>query len=224
MGAVIGDLLPLAVGVAISPLPIVAVILMLFSPRAGSTSAGFLTGWIAGVALATAVFVILASVGGLGADDGASTVGAWIKILLGVVLLGLAVGQWRGRPRLGQPPRTPKWMTAIDRMTAGRAAALGLVLSMVNPKNLLLCAGAGVTIGSGGLPPGQAVAAAAVFVVIAVLAVALPVLGYAVAADRVRGPLNELREWLMTHNTAVMTVLLLVIGAVMVGKGIGALA
>src|SRR6516225_10134012 len=35
VGAVIGDLLPLAVGVAISPMPIVAVILMLLSRQAG---------------------------------------------------------------------------------------------------------------------------------------------------------------------------------------------
>jgi membrane protein YqaA with SNARE-associated domain len=48
MGAVIGDVLPLAIGIAISPIPIIAAILMLFSPRATSTSTGFLLGWILG--------------------------------------------------------------------------------------------------------------------------------------------------------------------------------
>ena len=47
MGGVIGDLLPTALGVAISPVPIIAVILMLLAPRArkprvsGSCSGGF---------------------------------------------------------------------------------------------------------------------------------------------------------------------------------------
>ena len=41
MGSVIGDLLPLAVGVAVSPIPIIAAILMSLSKRAGSTSVGF---------------------------------------------------------------------------------------------------------------------------------------------------------------------------------------
>ena len=47
MGTVIGDLLPLALGVAISPVPIIAVILMLLSPRAGAASLGFAVGWLA---------------------------------------------------------------------------------------------------------------------------------------------------------------------------------
>jgi len=60
MGQVIGDLLPLAVGVAISPIPIIAVILMLLAPRAGGTTAGFLLGWVLGIALACTVFLLLA--------------------------------------------------------------------------------------------------------------------------------------------------------------------
>jgi len=50
---VIGDLLPLAVGVAISPIPIIAVILMLMSREASRTSVGFLIGWVAGIVVVT---------------------------------------------------------------------------------------------------------------------------------------------------------------------------
>jgi hypothetical protein len=53
MGAVIGDLLALAIGVAISPVPIIAVILMLLSRKATATSMGFLLGWVAGVVVVT---------------------------------------------------------------------------------------------------------------------------------------------------------------------------
>lgn len=60
MGAVLGDILPLALGVAISPVPIIAAILMLFSARAGGTSSGFLIGWILGIIIATGVFTALA--------------------------------------------------------------------------------------------------------------------------------------------------------------------
>ena len=48
MGGVIGDLLPTALGVAISPVPIIAVILMLLAPRAKAASVGFLLGWVSG--------------------------------------------------------------------------------------------------------------------------------------------------------------------------------
>ena len=45
MSFVIGEILPLALGIAISPIPIIAAILMLLSPRARTTSVGFLLGW-----------------------------------------------------------------------------------------------------------------------------------------------------------------------------------
>jgi hypothetical protein len=94
MGTVIGDLLPLGLGVAISPVPIIAVILMLLAPRAGAASAGF-----------------------------------------------------------------------------------GLV----------------------------------------------PVIGYAVAKQQMRHPLDELKVWLQQNNVTVMAVLLLVIGVALAGKGLGGL-
>ena len=62
MGSVIGDILPLAIGIAISPIPIIAAILMLLSPKAKGTSVGFLIGWVPGIVVALVVFILLASV------------------------------------------------------------------------------------------------------------------------------------------------------------------
>lgn len=59
MGTVLGELLPLAVGVAVSPVPIIAVILMLLAPRAGGTGQGFLLGWVAGIVAAVVVFLLI---------------------------------------------------------------------------------------------------------------------------------------------------------------------
>lgn len=49
----------------------------------------------------------------------------------------------------------------------------------------------------------------------------MPVVGYLIAAERSRGPLDSLRGWLAKENAVIMAVLLLVIGVVMIGKGIG---
>lgn len=221
MGRVIGELLPLAIGVAISPLPIIAAIVMLLSRRAGPTSLGLLVGWVVGIVVATVAFVFVASTVGLDESSGPSTAGSWVKIGLGVLLLVLAARQWRGRPRPGQPVTMPKWMSAIDSFTLGKAAGLGFVLSAVNPKNLVICATAGATIGAAALSGGQV--AVAVFTVIGASTVAAPVVGYGLAKERMRRPLDELRHWLEVHNNAVMTVLLLVIGLTVIGKGIGGL-
>ncbi|HET6673526.1 MAG TPA: GAP family protein, partial [Agromyces sp.] len=56
MGSVIGDILPLALGIAISPIPIIAAILMLLSPKAKGTSVGFMLGWVLGIVIAVIVF------------------------------------------------------------------------------------------------------------------------------------------------------------------------
>ncbi|MGH3339012.1 MAG: GAP family protein, partial [Propionibacteriaceae bacterium] len=98
MGSVIGEILPLAVGIAISPMPIIAAILMLLSPKAKATSVGFLLGWLAGILVAVVLFTLLSSVIPKHDSSGSSPVFGVIKIILGVLLLFLAAKEWRARP------------------------------------------------------------------------------------------------------------------------------
>jgi threonine/homoserine/homoserine lactone efflux protein len=219
MGSVIGEILPLAVGIAISPIPIIAVILMLLSPRAKGTSAGFMIGWLAGIVVAIVVFTLLSSV--IPQDTGAgSPVKGVIKIILGVLLLLVALRQWRGRPAKGEEAVMPKWMSAIDSMTAGKALGLGFLLSAVNPKNLLLAISAGLIVGGASLTLGEASVVIIIFVLLAGCTVIIPVIGYLMAAARLAEPLDRLREWLVDNNAVIMAVLLLVIGVSVIGKGI----
>ena len=221
MWSVIGDILPLALGVAISPIPIIAAILMLLSPKAKGTSVGFMIGWLLGIVVAVVVFTLLASIIPEQDPDASRPVGGTIKLLLGAGLLLLAVRQWRARPGPGEEPTLPKWMTAIDTMTAGRGFVLGFLLSAVNPKNLLMAVSAGLIIGTGGLAAGEIVVAILVFTIIAGCSVAIPVIAYLIASTRMAAPLESLRGWLVHNNATVMAVLLLVIGVVVIGKGLG---
>jgi hypothetical protein len=220
---VIGDLLPLALGVAISPVPIIAVILMLLAPRAKVASVAFGLGWLIGISAVVTVVTLLVDP----ADDGdagdPSTLSSVLKILLGAAAILLAVKQWRSRPRGDDEPQLPGWMAAVDKMTGPRALAVGAALSALNPKNLTLCLAAGVTIGGGGLDGQDTVVALVVFVALAASTVVLPVVAFLVAHDRVQGPLDGLRTWLTANNATVMAVLLLVIGVALLGKGIGGL-
>lgn len=221
MGAVVGDVLPLALGIAISPIPIIAAILMLLSPKAKGTSVGFLVGWILGIVVAVVVFTLLASIIPEQDPDASKPVSGTIKLVLGVLLLFLAARQWRSRPKAGEEPPLPKWMAAIDDMTSGRGFGLGFILSAVNPKNLIMAVGAGVIIGTGGLTVGEDALVILLFTVIAASTVAVPVIAYLVASARMAAPLESLRAWLVHNNATVMAVLLLVIGVVVIGKGIG---
>jgi threonine/homoserine/homoserine lactone efflux protein len=219
MGEAIGAVLPLALGIAVSPIPIIAAILMLLSPHARSTGLGFLGGWVGGIVVAVVLFTLLSTLIPAGDPDASKPVAGVITIVLGLGLLALAVRQWRKRPTPGETAVLPKWMSAIDTMTPGRALAIGFLLSAVNPKNLLMAVGAGVDIGASEV--GGAALVIVVFVLLASASVAVPVIGYLAASDRMTAPLESMREWLGQNNAAVMTVLLTVIGVVMIGKGIG---
>lgn len=220
MGQAIGDSLPLAIGVAISPVPIIAIVLMLLSKRSGANSASFLLGWVVGVALVLSVVVAIAGTATLESSSGPSTAVSWIKIGLGVLLLIVGFRDWRKRPKKGEEPTLPKWLTTIEGITPTKSGGLGLLLSAVNPKNLLLLVGAGVVIAQEATTTGDKVVAMIVFIVIAVSTAALPVILNLTMGDKARAILDALNAWLKANNATVMAVLILVIGFVLVGKGI----
>src|SRR6059058_2518192 len=104
MGEAIGQVLSFGVGVALSPVPIIAVVLMLTTPRGRVNGPAFLAGWVVGLA-AVGTVVLLAASGGDASKAGqpADWVGI-LKLVLCVLLLGIAFKQWRGRPRGDEQP------------------------------------------------------------------------------------------------------------------------
>ncbi|NRQ33105.1 GAP family protein [Nonomuraea sp. NN258] len=219
LGAAIGDLLPSAVGVALSPVPIIAAVLMLMSPAAARTAPAFALGWICGLLAVTTVVVLVADPAKAG-EEGGRTWTAIVKLLLGVLFLVMAVKQWRSRPRDGQEPRMPGWMAAVDRMPVPQAFGLGALLSGLNPKNLALAVAAALVIAESNLTVGGTAAAVLIFVVLGSLTVAGPVLAFLLMRDRIRAPLLSAKDWLVAENATVMFVVLLLLGVVMIGKGL----
>jgi hypothetical protein len=217
MGSVIGDFLGNAIGVAISPVPIIAVILMLFTAKATANSLGFLLGWISGLTVAGAVVLALDLEG---SDGGEADSGGWIKIVIGVLFLLLGAKQWVGRPTGDDEPKMPAWMATIDQFNVAKSFGLAFLLAGVNPKNLGLTIAAVVKITGGGLSSGEEIATLAIFVAIASLTVAAPVLLNLVLGPKAEGSLTVMKDWLVANNNTVMTVLFVVLGAKVIGDGI----
>lgn len=221
MAEAIGHVLSLGVGVALSPVPIIAVVLMLGTPRARANGPAFVLGWVAGLAVAGTV-ILLVSSGADASDEGdpATWVGV-LEIALGLLLLLVAARTWQVRPRGGREGALPKWMQTIDTFTASKALGFGALLSGVNPKNLLLTVGAAAAIAQTGVPAGEQAVALAVFIVVGTLGPGIPVAIYFAMGERAERPLDNLKAWMGAHNAAIMAVLCLVIAAKLIGDGIG---
>jgi threonine/homoserine/homoserine lactone efflux protein len=224
MGEAIGQSLPLAVGVALSPVPIIAVVLMLTTARARANGPAFLLGWLVGLGIVGAIVLALAGPGGASEEGQPAAWVSWLKLLLGLGLGLVAVRQFRGRPRGDEEAPLPKWMGAIDRFGPGQALGGGAVLAGANPKNLLLAVAAAAAIAQTGIPGGQQAVAYAVFAVIGTLGVGAPVAIYLAMGERSAELLGRLKDWMGHHNAVIMAVLCLVIGVKLLGDGLGGLA
>ncbi|MFD4375147.1 GAP family protein [Streptomyces sp. NPDC059202] len=174
MGDAIGQMLTSAVTIAISPLPLIAVILMPATPNGRSNGIAFTVGWIVAVAAVVTVVVLAGSGADASGDDGPATWTLWLKLALGALFLLLGAKQWKDRPREGQEAATPGWMKAIDTFTPVKSAGLACALVIANPKNLVLAVGGAVSIASSTATAGGKTVAAALMVLIASLCTPTP--------------------------------------------------
>jgi hypothetical protein len=149
VGQAIGQILPYAVAVAVSPVPIIGVVLMLSTPQARTNGPAFLS---------------------------------------------------------AGPP---------DSRSSAHTA---------NPKNGLMTIGAAAAIAQTGISAGAQAGTLAVYILIATLGVAAPVVLYFARGNRSAAILEELKDWMAHNNAAIMAVLLLVIGAKLIGDGISGLS
>jgi hypothetical protein len=223
MGKAIGGSLPLAVGIALSPIPIIAVVLMLTSRKARVNGPVFVLGWLLGLGIVGAIVLSVAGSAGASSSGSPATWVSWLKIALGVLLLLVAVRQFRGRPRGDDQPQMPKWMATIDKTTPVTALGLAAALSGANPKNLLLAISGGAAIAQTGISGGEQALAYLVFALIGTLGVGVPVGIYFALGQRSDKLLGGLKDWMTQHNAVIMTVLCLIIAAKLFGDAISSL-
>ena len=224
MADAIGQVLSLGVGVSLSPVPIIAVVLMLGTPRARVNGPAFVLGWIVGLTIVGVI--VLAVAGGAGADDGgepATWVG-WVKLVLGVLLLLVAVRQWRGRPRAGEDARAAE-VDADDRPVHARALVRHRGGALGHQPEEPAADGRPPPRRSRrpGSTPGSRRSRSASSSSSARSGRPRRWRSTSRSASAPTHLLDELKAWMGAHNAAIMAVLCLVIGAKLIGDGISGL-
>ena len=223
MGQAVGQMLTMAVGVALSPIPIIASVLLVSSPRGRVNGPAFVLGCAASAAVIGGILIAVGVGSGTDESGGPSTGTSMLKLVLGVVLLGLAARQWRGRPADDEDPPLPKWMGALDGFSPVKSLVAGVVVTGLNPKNLLLVVAGAAAVASAGATAGEGAVAWAIFTLIAIIGVATPVVISFAMGDRSDELLGRLRRWMAHNNGVIMAVILLLIGAKLLGDGIAGL-
>ncbi|MCK0175548.1 MULTISPECIES: GAP family protein [Mycobacteriaceae] len=208
------ELIPLAMVIALSPLSIIPAVLALRSPRPRPAGLAFLAGWLLGLFALESVFLLLAGL--VGNFDKPPPWASWVRIVVGLMLLGFALYRWLKRG----DGHTPKWMTKLTGLSPARSFVTAAVLVVVNPKVFFICAAAGVAIGTSGLGVAGAWSAAVYFVLIAGSTVLIPIVGYALFTHRLDAPLRRLAEWMEKQHAVLVAGILMVIGLMVLYKGL----
>jgi len=217
----IGQSLPVAVGLLLAAAPMVVLVVVLVTKRPLSLSYAFLGGWVLGLIVVGCIVLAVADV--ITLSDEPAWWASSLKFVLGIVLVFMAVRKWSGRPRAGDEPKVPKWMAAADTITPGKAFGLGFLLAATNPKNLVLVVAGAVVIADATPRVHEQFAALIVFVVVASLGVAAPVIIRGVLGARSDRLLAVADEWMTRYNAVIMSAVLLILGVVLIINGMAGL-
>ena len=220
----IGQTLAFGAAVALSPAPIILVVLMLSGGRGLGAAAAFLAGWALGLAALGAAVLLFASAEGASEAQGpAKWVGA-LKAVLGLALLVVAVKQWSARSTDDVEPELPAWAGKVDSFGPAKAAGTAILFAAVKPKNLVLTIGASAAIAESGASTAAQAIALAVFVLVASAGLLVPLGIYVLAGERAATILGDLRAWMTRETSTIVAVICLLFGVKLIGDAIGILA
>lgn len=214
----ISSSLPMSVGVALSPIPVAAILIILMSPRARANAPAFLLGWLGGI-LTIGLVVSLAP--GLVTARGEPTqLSGLTRVVLGAALLLLAGRQWRQRPEPQAAVNVPPALARLDTIGVMQSSVTGFLLSAIHPKNLILNAAGAAAIDASGLDAGTQYVALVIFALIASVGISVPIAAYFIARRRVGATLDRCKDWLIRNNVQVMVALLVILGALLIIRGL----
>lgn len=215
----IGNVLPIAVAMAISSVPITATILILLSPHRPRLAVPFLIGYVLGLAgvvcLCTAASELLPTTRSARRPD--TTIGI-LEILIGLALAASAIVSAR-RARRAPNSGLPTWLSTIGTLPPWGSFGLALVFN-VRPKALLLAMASGLTIRADSTSVSQSLVAIAVYTVIAASTVAVPIIATLAAPARMEPRLVRADGWLSRNSTTVTELVLIMVAVVVIGTGI----
>lgn len=218
----IGELLPLTMAIALTPPPIVAIVLIVGGPRGRAAGPAFMLGWLLALTLLTSVAMFLFDKLGESGQGNAPIV-YWLQVVVGLLLLWAALRQWQKRPRDDAEPAIPKWASSLSNVAPMRAIILGVAVSGANPKIIGLVFAAISSLAYLPLSAGDWVVAAVVFILLSSFPVIAVVIAHAAGGDKAKAGIDALKRFMLRNNNLILMVVFAFLGMSVLGNGIAGL-
>jgi len=212
------DAFPMSLGLALSPFPLIAIIIILMTPKAKSNSLWFLLGWILGI---YGIGLLILIIPGLDSKHSMPSVySGVIRIVLGLSLLFFAFKTWLNRPGSEDEIVTPKLFLSIDKFGLRKSMLTGFLFSAANVKNMAFSAAGAVRINQS-LPENESIfIAMLLFSLIGSLTLLFPVMVYVFAEKKIEPTFLIWKKWLIKNNAILLIILLGTIGLMLLKSGI----
>lgn len=225
MWTAIGDALPFAIGLALSPFAIVTGIVLLLGNRGIAKTALFGVGWFAALAVIATVALLVVEAAADESVDYTETGVDVLQLIFAALFFALAVVAWIKRPSAdgaaGGDSKESKLLARLDDLTLLSALGIGALQGFVVIKNIPLALSAGAVFGEADLRGVSAVVAVVVFALVASLGVLVPLGVAMVGGARVTDSLARSRTWIEANMSPITLTVLVILGAVFLGRGLG---
>jgi hypothetical protein len=210
----------LGIGIAMSPVPILATILLLSTREAGRNGLAYAVGFLVGLTALTVLVFWVVRQQEVSLSSAKSHVVAVGTLALGLALVAFSSYQLTHRRQNLETPPVPGWLRIVDRFRTPQSAGLGFFNSAFNAKNFALLLVAASIVGENRLNPLETSIALVLLLVLAMLGIIAPLCIYLIGGQRSTSLLDAGKRWLILHNATVMAVLFLFFGVILAIKGV----
>ena len=237
MGELVVSLIPLVLGVVMSPLAIMALVAVLVSKRARANGTAYLVGWAVALVATLGVSFTVFGFLELHLQRDPPLWAVLVRLLIALLLILAAVWVYRrGRARaremakavtpsdvVAAAPQLPGWLRAVDEFTPARSLLLGFAIFALNPVDVSCAVLAMLDVRGAEVSPATAATLIIAFAVIGIVPIAAPVFYTLVKGEAADPLLERVRSWIAGHTSVLNAGLLVLIGAMQLQKALSAL-
>ena len=212
------NLLIIALGITLEPIPFTAFAVVLASKNGVSRAAYFISGWILSLAIVVAGTLAATQNRPPKPSTAPSVAVLAVKLLLGAVLLVMALRRWRKMGRPKKPKDPPKWQSGVDGMSRWFALALG---PLTQPWGLV-AAGVAIIVDAK-LGSWQSGVTLVIFCLLSTATYLVAEIYAWARPEEMRALLDRVRTWISGHTDQVIVWISGVVGIWLVATSVYAL-